>query len=218
VDELAHRIEVSSQHSSRQCAADPWLIALRGTGAVHDQAVDALHRLLAHAARSEVARRWTHMAYVDDENVDAVAAQAADDAFIALLARLDDFRGDSRFMTWACKFAVLEAGAQARIHAWRRRDVVLDCVGWTRLVQPAATVEGGCEDLELLDALADAIDLGLTSHQRCVLIALAIDEVPIDVLADRLNTTRGALYQTLHDARRQLRTMLLERGLAAETA
>jgi RNA polymerase sigma-70 factor (ECF subfamily) len=58
----------------------------------------------------------------------------------------------------------------------------------------------------------------LTSHQRCVLIALAIDEVPIDVLADRLNTTRGALYQTLHDARRQLRTMLLERGLAAETA
>jgi RNA polymerase sigma-70 factor (ECF subfamily) len=37
--------------------------------------------------------------------------------------------------------------------------------------------------------------------------------VPIDVLAERLATTRGALYKTLHDARRRLRGRLAERGL-----
>ena len=53
----------------------------------------------------------------------------------------------------------------------------------------------------------------LTPHQRRVLLALAVDGVPIDVLADRLNTNRGALYKTLHDARRNLRSYLKNRGL-----
>jgi RNA polymerase sigma-70 factor (ECF subfamily) len=157
------------------------------------------------------------MGYVDDEDVDAVAAQAADDALVALLAKLDDFHGESRFTTWAYKFAVLEAGRRAHLHEWRRRDMALAAVSWKRLAVPAAGVDGGPEHLELLGALASGIDV-LTSHQRCVLVALAIDRVPIDVLAERLNTTRGALYQTLHDARRQLRHTLLERGLVAEPA
>jgi RNA polymerase sigma-70 factor (ECF subfamily) len=46
-----------------------------------------------------------------------------------------------------------------------------------------------------------------------VLLALTVDGVPIDVLAERLSTTRGALYKTLHDARRKLRRSLDEQGL-----
>ena len=197
--------------------SDPWLTALRGTGAVYDEAVGALRGLLVRGARSEVARRWATMGYTDDDHVDAVAAQAADDALIALLAKLDDFHGESRFTTWACKFAVLEAGTRARLHVWRQRGVALDSVSWKRLADCAAGVDGGPEHVELLGALADGIDV-LTAHQRCVVVALAIDRVPIDVLAERLKTTRGALYQTLQDARRQLRLTLLQRGLAAEAA
>ena len=133
-----------------------------------------------------------------------------------MLSKLDDYRGDSRFTTWACKFAILEAGIRARRRAWQRRDVVLDSEGWRRLVEPPEPPDAG--PVELLAALADGIDANLTHHQRCVLVALAIDRVPIDVLAERLNTTRGALYATLHDARRQLRDALDARGLIVDQA
>jgi RNA polymerase sigma-70 factor (ECF subfamily) len=50
-----------------------------------------------------------------------------------------------------------------------------------------------------------------------VFVALALNGVPIDVLAERLSTTRGALYKTLHDARRKLRAAIADAGLGPET-
>jgi len=70
------------------------------------------------------------------------------------------------------------------------------------------------EQSELVETLRQGMETVLTAHQRRVLVALAIDGVPIDVLADRLGTTRGALYKTLHDARRKLRMHLEASGLA----
>ncbi len=64
--------------------------------------------------------------------------------------------------------------------------------------------------------LQDRIAHALSPHQRRVLVALAVNGVPIDVLAERLNTTRGALYKTLHDARRKLRQQLTDAGLALD--
>ena len=195
-----------------------WLTALRGTGAAHDEAVASLYELLVRAARSEVGRRWAHLGYADDDAVDDLATQAADDALVVLLSKLDDHRGDSRFTTWACKFAILEAGTRARRRVWHGRDVVLDSEAWRRLVEPAERADAGSADVDVLEALANGIDTGLTRHQRCVLVALAIDRVPIDVLAERLNTTRGALYATLHDARRELRAALADQGLSCDRA
>lgn len=195
-----------------------WAAALRATGPAHDEAVGALYELLAREARSEIRRRWANLGYADDDAVDELATQAAYDALLAVLSQLDGYRGDSRFTTWACKFAILEAGARARRRAWHRRDVVLDSDSWKRLAAPAERADASPPHAELLAALADGIDAGLTHHQRCVLVALAIDRVPIDVLAERLNTTRGALYATLHDARRQLRNLLDDRGLAFDDA
>lgn len=197
---------------------EAWLTASRGAGAPHDEAVGSLYELLVRGARSEISRRWANLGYVDDDAVDEVATQAADDALVALLSKLDDYRGDSRFATWACKFAILEAGVRARRRAWHRRDVVLDSEGRKRLAELAESADAGPGHVELLEALADGIDADLTRHQRCVLVALAIDRVPIDVLAERLNTTRGALYQTLHDARRELGRVLDERGLTLDEA
>jgi RNA polymerase sigma-70 factor (ECF subfamily) len=140
--------------------------------------------------------------------------QAADDALMAVLSKLDHYRGASRFTTWAYKFALLEAGVRLRRRAWQGREVVLEPEAWPALRDQRASAQDVLEQGELLTALKTAINEGLTSHQRDVFVALALNQVPIDVLAERLNTTRGALYKTLHDARRKLRHELVGAGLA----
>jgi RNA polymerase sigma-70 factor (ECF subfamily) len=197
---------------SSSSSTEDWLRALRASGPARDQAVEALHALLLRAARFEVGRRRE----VRGEHADDLAQQAADDALVALLGKLDDFRGASRFTTWAYKFALLEAGVRVRKRAWQEREVVLDSESWRRLAAATPGPAAGAERAEVLHALSECIGGELTDHQRQVLVALAIDGVPIDVLAERLDTTRGALYKTLHDARRKLRDALAARGFSIE--
>jgi RNA polymerase sigma-70 factor (ECF subfamily) len=201
---------------SAESDSGAWLDALRASGPVHDQAVHALHELLMRAARFEVSRRRAALSHVRGEELDDVATQAADDALVAVLGKLDDFRGASRFTTWAYKFALLEAGVRLRRRAWQEREVVLDSDSWTQLAPSTPGPDAGAELAELLGALSESIGDALTAHQRQVLVALAIDGVPIDVLAERLSTTRGALYKTLHDARRKLRAALDAKGFSVE--
>jgi RNA polymerase sigma-70 factor (ECF subfamily) len=165
-----------------------------------DDAMAELHALLLRAARFELHRR-RQLPYAEAEDL---AAQAANDAMVALLAKLDTFRGQSRFTTWAYKFALLEAGVKARRRAWQDREVPLD-------EAPAATGPSAherVEEAELLRAVRDAMRTRLTDHQREVFTALALNGVPIDVLAERLGSNRGALYKTLHDARKKLRAAI----------
>ena len=193
-----------------------WLDALTSTGAAYDQAVEYLHELLLGAARFEASKRRAGLYFVRGEELDDIAMQAANDALMAVLAKLDDFRGASRFTTWAYKFALLEAGVRLRRRAWQEREVVLDSDSWAQLANAAPGPDADAERAEILRALADCIGEELTPHQRQVLVALAIDGVPIDVLADRLSSNRGALYKTLHDARNKLRTALADRGFSVE--
>jgi len=170
------------------------------------EAVRDLHELLLTAARFEVRRRAGTMG-MPREELDDIAMQAADDALMAVLRKLDTFRGASRFTTWAYKFALLEAAVAMRRRAWQHREVVLAPDDWSRLEDVAAR-SGDTETRELLERIVGSIRADPTAHQRAVLLALAVDGVPIDVLAERLDTTRGALYKTLHDARRKLRACL----------
>jgi RNA polymerase sigma-70 factor (ECF subfamily) len=94
--------------------------------------------------------------------------------------------------------------------------VTLEPEAWPLVADRAAGPQRRTEAGELLQALGQAIDVCLTEHQREVLVALALNEVPIDVLSDRLDTTRGALYKTLHDARRKLRAELAEKGFTLD--
>ena len=194
-----------------------WLAALRADGAVRDEAVARLHELMLRAARFELGRRRAALSHVRGEELDDLAVQAADDALVAVLAKLDDFRGASRFTTWAYKFALLEAGVRLRRRAWQEREVVLDPQSWNAFADPD-TPAAGAERTDLVGHLKAAIESCLTPHQREVFVALAVNEVPIDVLAERRETTRGALYKTLHDARRRLRTELAASGLVEPPA
>ena len=193
-----------------------WLAALRSEGAERDAAISRLHGLLLRAARFEVSRRRAALAHVRGEELDDVALQAADDALVAVLAKLDDYRGLSRFTTWAYKFALLEAGVRLRRRAWQERELVLEPDAWPQLADAGHGPQRQAETADLMAAIRDAIETGLTERQRVVLVALAIDDVPLDVLAERLGSTRGALYKTLHDARRKLRSQLGEGGFTLD--
>jgi RNA polymerase sigma-70 factor (ECF subfamily) len=194
-----------------------WLRCLRGHGREHDDAVARLHELLLRAARFECARRRPALPHLRGNDLDDIANHAADDALVSILARLDSFRGASRFTTWAYKFALLEAAVKLRRRAWQGREVPLEPETWSLFSSAGIEPGESVEQSELLETLQQAIAEVLTPHQRRVLVALALNGVPIDVLAERLGTTRGALYKTLHDARRKLRGHLDELGLSLET-
>jgi RNA polymerase sigma-70 factor, ECF subfamily len=190
-----------------------WLRDLR---ARRDDAVARLHALLLRAARFEVARRRPTLPHLRGNELDDIALEAADDALMSVLARLDDFRGESRFTTWVYKFALLEAAVKLRKRAWQGREVPLEPETWSLFTTAELGPEDELEQSELLRSLQTAIAEALTPHQRRVLVALALNGVPIDVLAERLGSTRGALYKTLHDARRKLRKYLEENGHAID--
>jgi RNA polymerase sigma-70 factor (ECF subfamily) len=194
-----------------------WLRGLRADGAVREDAVARLHGLLLRAARFEVARRRPTLPHLRGNELDDIATEAADDALMSVLKRLDDFRGASRFTTWVYKFALLEAAVKLRKRAWQGREVPLEPESWSLFSSTGLEPDAEAEQSELLSTLQSAIEDVLTPHQRQVLVALALNGVPIDVLAERLSTNRGALYKTLHDARRKLRKHLRECGLALDT-
>jgi RNA polymerase sigma-70 factor, ECF subfamily len=183
-----------------------WVRGLSLPGGERDVDVARLHAFLLRAARFELARRRAALRDVPAAERDDLAVQAADDALVAVMRKLPTFRGDSRFTTWAAKFAILEASVKARRRAWQHREVTLEPEAWARLAPAVAAADP--EEAERLRAIAAAIREHLSPHQREILVAVALNDVPIDVLADRLQTTRGAIYKTLHDARRNLRAHL----------
>jgi RNA polymerase sigma-70 factor (ECF subfamily) len=207
-----YQASVPSQTPGPDTESRAWFAALSGTGRQRDEAIKRLHELLVRAARFEIARRRRALDGGRSLQLDDLATQAADDALMAILSKLQTYRGDSRFTTWAYKFALLEAAVKVRRRAWQRREVPLEADGWAQLADRRAAPNTDAETPELLGAVGDAISEALTPHQRAVLIAITLNDVPIDVLAERLGTTRGALYKTLHDGRKKLRAQLAANG------
>lgn len=189
---------------------DAWLSDLTDDGPAGQQALGRLHQLLLRAARHQVWRLRDLLPGAGAGELEDLAQQAADDALVAVLRQLGTFEGRSRFTTWAYKFGVLHAGVAVRRQAWRHREVHLpDTI---TLVDSSPSPEMHTEAAQLARAVQAAIASELTPHQRRVVLALLVEEVPIDVLADRLGSTRNALYKTLHDARRRLRAALTDSG------
>jgi RNA polymerase sigma-70 factor (ECF subfamily) len=190
-----------------------WITDLEDSGRPRHEAVARLHELLLRAARVEVNRRRATMPHLRGNDFDDLAMQSADDALVAVLSKLDSYRGDSKFTTWAYKFALVEAGVKLHRRAWQGHEVPLQPETWPLFRAQGPSPESSAERGELLGALQKAISEKLTPHQREVLVATTMNGVPIDVLAERLNTTRGALYKTLHDARHKLRMQVAAQGL-----
>jgi RNA polymerase sigma-70 factor, ECF subfamily len=203
----------ADERGSRKSDGETWLRDLRADGARRDEAVARLHALLLRAARYAIARHRTLLPQFWGADLEQIAVEAANDATVAVLAHLDHFRGESRFTTWAYKFALLDATAKLRQRAWRGREIPIEPESWTLFTRNSTDAERTAELTELLDAIGAGIAEALTERQRSVLVAVAINGVAIEVIADELNTTRGAVYKTLHEARVKLRAYLANRGL-----
>ena len=211
--------EVSHEHARQAGGTSPpdedWIAALTSTGPVREDALRRLHALLVRGARFQVSRMSAMRAMVGHAQVEDVITLAADEALVAVLGKLGTFEGRSRFTTWAYKFAVLQAAVELRRQAWSRREVPLDAA--PPLIESRPSPEQYAEGADFAAAVRDAIDRQLTPHQRRIALALIVDEVPIDVLAERLGTNRNALYKSLHDARGRLRAALADQGYLPPT-
>jgi RNA polymerase sigma-70 factor (ECF subfamily) len=188
----------------------PW--ALAGTGPQREEALARLHGLLLRIARGEVARRAPRLQLSGPE-LDDLAYQAAADALVAITRKLGEFRGESRFTTWAYKFVMFEVSAKIGRHFWRHPSVRLDAEDWERLpdrfgFDPAQEAEWR----DLLAALHRAVDQELTARQRRVFVALVLNNVPLDTLVIEMGSNRNAIYKILFDARRKLRAALAANG------
>lgn len=192
-----------------------WLVLLQPDGSGYDDAVRRLHGLMLRAARHQVAQMRGGLArHLGRAQLDEIVTTAAGEATMAVLSRLRTFEGRSRFTTWAYKFGILHAALEVRRAAWRDREVDLTALGEpaTGGVSPEQFVEA----TDFSAAVRSAIDRELTAHQRSVVLALVMENVPIDVLAERLGSSRNALYKTLHDARVRLRASLTARGYLSD--
>lgn len=191
-----------------------WVQGLRATGAVHAQALERLHDLLLRASFAEARRRRHQYPEIDGAELDDLCRQAADDAVVAVVAKLDGYRGASRFTTWAYAFAIFEISVKLRRHAWRGRRIPTadDDAVWDRLAPQGRGAQARVESSELLQAIRRAVAEELTPRQRDVFVAVALNGVEIDVVAGQLDATRGAIYKVLHDARQKLRRRLEREG------
>lgn len=187
-----------------------WVAALSSVGPAYDDAVRDLHALMTRAAGRFVATS-TLAASLGQSTRQDIVSTSANEAAMEVIRKLPSFENRSKFTTWAYKFAILKAAVEVRRVAWRSHEVDL-----MSIVEPIDSQPGPHDhavSTMLSDALARSIVTSLTAHQRRVLVAIVIDGVPIDVVADRLGATRNAVYKTLHDARKRLRQDLLTQGL-----
>jgi RNA polymerase sigma-70 factor, ECF subfamily len=163
-------------------------------------------------ARGEVARCGPRLGITGPELED-LAYQAAADALLAITGKLGQFRGESRFTTWAYKFVILEVSAKIGRHFWRLPAVRLDAEDWERMpgwfgFDPAQQAEWR----DLLAALRRAVETELTPRQRQVFVAVVLNDVAMDTLVLAMASNRNAIYKTLFDARRKLRAALAANG------
>jgi RNA polymerase sigma-70 factor (ECF subfamily) len=192
--------------------SERWVEHLRPGHARRNQAVSKLHEILVRVAFHELGRRRGQLGSISGPEFEDLAQQAADDALVNVLAKLDEFRGLSRFTTWAYKFVIFEVSGKVARHAWRRHppsreELTFEQLPDSHAMRPSERLE----QREQLGALSRAIR-ELTDRQREVFVAIALNDIPIDMLAIELGTTRNAIYKNLFDAKRNLRARMAAAG------
>jgi RNA polymerase sigma-70 factor, ECF subfamily len=204
--------EASVSSSQLDAESARWIQALAEPGPAREAALARLHELLLLIARREVARRAPRLAITGPE-LDDLAYQAAADALLAITGKVGQFRGESRFTTWAYKFVIFEVSAKIGRHFWRHPVVPLGTEQWERLparfgFDPACEAEWR----DLAAAVRRAVDTKLTPRQREVFVAIVVNGVPLDTLVLTLGSSRNAVYQMMFNARRKLRAALAANG------
>ena len=185
-----------------------WWQRLHAPEPIRGWAIAELYERLRREAAFHVRQRAASLARFPRSDIDDVATQAAGDALVVLLRKLEDYRGDSQFLTWARRFAALEAPVSIRRRLGRDRVRISDDP--ERVVDVADLGESAhdrAEAHELLKSVGRVLRDELTPRQRTVLTEVAINGTSTGALAEQLETTPGAIYKSLHDARLKVRRL-----------
>lgn len=199
---------------------EEWLHDLQASGDTQESAIIELRELLLRATLYFFNRNMGDFRNLNREDILQRAEDCAQEALIAVMNHLADFRGDSKFTTWAYKFAINISLMTARRERWRGKSLdqpVFSDDGSTFDTFLADKSSGQTPDLaaiqgEVSATLREVIENDLTEKQRQVLIWMVFHEVPMDEIVERLGTNRNAIYKLLHDARRKLKSSLQARG------
>jgi RNA polymerase sigma-70 factor, ECF subfamily len=202
---FASRVAVDDENTRQ-------LHALRARGVERESALAELYARLLRIAGAELQRR-SFSARIGGAELDDLAHQAASDALLAIDAKLDSFRGESRFSTWAYKFVVFEVSNKVGRHFWRHPQASMDAEDWERLPDRfGLDVADRAEWGEMMSALRRAVDEDLSDRERRMFVAIVLNGVPLDAVVAELNSNRNAIYKTMFDARRKLRAALVANG------
>lgn len=189
-----------------------WVRDLGTPGPTREAACNELYPLLLRVAKGE-ARRRAPMLRLNGPELEDIAHQAAADALMSISERLDRFRGEARFTTWACKFVIFDVATKMNRHFWRRHEVPYEQEDWARVASRFDLApDEEAQVREFAEAVSRAVERSLSPRQRLVFVANVLNGMPIDVLADELGSTHNALYKVLFDARKKLRTELMASG------
>ena len=203
---------------------EDWLSDLRADDMRQETAIADLRNLLLRTVLFIFSRNPGDLSRLAHEEVQQLAEDCAQEALIAVLDHLNDFRGDSKFTTWAYKFAVNIALTAARRERWR--GVSLDQMSYSadgalfdRELQDKSSVstpdQSAMQD-DVYNIIQEVIEHDLTEKQRQVLIMIIFHEIPMDEVVQQLGTNRNAVYKMLHDARRKIKGILQVHGFEVD--
>lgn len=189
-----------------------WVASLAHDAPDREAAVARLHALLLRAARAELNRRADRVR-ISGPELDDLAHQSADDAVVSICRKVHEFRGASRFTTWAYKFAIFEVSSKLGRHFWLRPEHRLDGARWELLPDRlGVSPELAAQSADLLSEVRRIVTEELTEWQRRVFVAIVVDAIPLDALVLKLDSNRNAIYKTMFDARRKIRQTLVANG------
>ena len=184
---------------------------------INDEALEDLRQILLRGLRASLSNRI-------NTDLDAITEDFVQEALLKILKNLETFRGESRFTTWAQKIAIHVAYTELRRRRWR--DISLQEIIETPegdeytpaiLTDPSYSPEQEVTQNNIFDIIHELIDTDLTDRQRTAILAIVQGGMPIDQVAEKLDTNRNALYKLLHDARKRLKLVLEEQtGLSAQ--
>ncbi|MGH2606392.1 MAG: RNA polymerase sigma factor, partial [Anaerolineales bacterium] len=152
-------------------------------------------------------------------HLDSLADEAAQEALVRILARLDTFEGRSRFTTWAYKVAIRIALTELRRKQWENVSLdqmlesSMDEGREATVIDPQDGPEATVEQRDLLAQIGRILQEELTARQLAMMQAVALRGVPMEALAQKMGVERNALYKMMHDARLKLKRRLAREGL-----
>lgn len=221
-DDISHSDAALIPHGERSNAQ--WLAELSATGAAQTAALEELRVKLQRSIFYYLRNERSDLAALSNQEIEQMAQDLAQDATLRVLDNLTTFKGNSRFLTWATKIAVRLAISDLR--RARYKDFSLDDLtsdGETQFANAESLTgssppnpELATERAEVMQKIGTALQEALTARQYQALDAIALQGVPLDVVAEQMGTNRNALYKLLHDARRKLRTHLEAQGLPTD--